>query len=49
MLDELVYVDEERLIALDVLLRQKERVAEAYNKKVKSKSFHLGDFVWKVL
>jgi len=39
MLDELVDVDEERMMALDVLLRQKERVAQAYNKKVKSKSF----------
>jgi len=49
MLDELVDLDEERLTALDVLLRQKERVAKAYNKKVKSKSFNVGDLVWKVL
>jgi len=48
-LDELVDIDEERLMALDVLLRQKERMAKAYNKKVKSKSFNLRDFVWKVL
>jgi len=31
------------------LLRQKERVAKAYNKKVRSKSFNFGDYVWKVL
>lgn len=31
MLDELVDVDEERLMALDVLVRKKERVAKAYN------------------
>jgi len=49
MLDELVDLDEERLTALDVLLRQKVRVAKAYNKKVKSKSFNVGDLVWKVL
>jgi len=49
MLDELVDVDEERMMALYVLLRQKERVPKAYNKKVKSKSFNFGDFVWKVL
>jgi hypothetical protein len=49
MLDELVDVDEERLTVMDILLRQKERVAKAYNKKIKSKSFNLGDFVWKVL
>jgi len=47
MSDVLVGVDEERLMALEVLLRQKEHVAKAYNKKVKSKSFNIGDFVWK--
>jgi len=45
----MVDIDEERLMALEVLIRQKERVAKAYNKKVKSKSFNIGDFVWKVL
>jgi hypothetical protein len=46
----LVDLDEERLQALDVLIRQKERVAkEAYNKKVKCKTFDLGDLVWKVI
>jgi len=49
MLDEMVDVDEERLKTLEAPLRQKERVAKAYNKKVKSKSFYIGDFDWKVL
>jgi hypothetical protein len=49
MLDELVDLDEERLKALEVLTRQKERVAKAYNKKVKSKAFNVGDLVWKVI
>ncbi|KAK2366564.1 hypothetical protein QL285_079929 [Trifolium repens] len=49
MMDELVDLDEERLQALDVLIRQKERVAKAYNKKVKYKTFNLGDLVWKVI
>ncbi|CAJ2651685.1 uncharacterized protein LOC123895384 [Trifolium pratense] len=49
MLDELVDVDEERMQALDVLVRQKERIAKAYNKKVKPKTFNLGDLVWKVI
>ena len=49
VLDELVDLDEERLKALDVLMRQKERVAKAYNKKVKSKTFDVGDLVWKVI
>ncbi|CAJ2644577.1 hypothetical protein L195_g019751 [Trifolium pratense] len=48
-LDELVNVDEERLQALDVLVRQKERIVKAYNKKVKPKTFNLGDLVWKVI
>jgi hypothetical protein len=49
MRDELVDLDEERLQALDVLIRQKERIAKAYNKKVKYKTFNLGDLVWKVI
>ncbi|XP_045798024.1 uncharacterized protein LOC123892265 [Trifolium pratense] len=49
MLDGLIDVDEERLQALDALIRQKERIAKAYNKKVKSKTFDLGDLVWKVI
>jgi len=36
-------------MALEVLLRKKERVAKTYNKKVKSNSFNIGDFVWKLL
>jgi len=35
VLDELVDLDEERLKALDVLMRQKERITKFYNKKVK--------------
>lgn len=31
--DELVDLDEERLRVLDILMRQKERVAKSYNKK----------------
>lgn len=49
VLDELVDVDEERLTALEVLTKQKERIAKAYNKKVKSKLFAQGDLVWKVI
>src|ERR1044072_4592987 len=49
MLDELVDLDEERLNALNTLIRQKERVSKACNKKVKSKAFLLGDLVWKVI
>jgi len=48
-LDELVDLDEERLMTLEVLTRQKERVEKAYNKKVKSMLFAQGDLVWKVI
>lgn len=34
MLNELVFLNEERLTALDVSIRKKECVAKAYNKKV---------------
>jgi hypothetical protein len=47
--DELVNLDEERLRALHILMRQKERVAKSYNKKVKSKTFDVNDMVWKVI
>ncbi|WJX45968.1 hypothetical protein P8452_32810 [Trifolium repens] len=49
MSDEFVDLDEERLSALEVLTKQKERVAKAYNKKIKSKSFNIGELVWKVI
>ncbi|XP_050875686.1 uncharacterized protein LOC127079331 [Lathyrus oleraceus] len=49
MLDELVDLDEERLNALELLKRQKKRVENSYNKKVKIKSFSPEDLVWKVI
>ncbi|XP_050889374.1 uncharacterized protein LOC127094604 [Lathyrus oleraceus] len=49
MLDEMVDLDEERLPALNMLIRQKERVVKAYNKKVMSKAVSGGDYVWKVI
>jgi hypothetical protein len=49
VLDELVDLDEERLKALDILMRQKERITKFYNKKVKSKTFDINDLVWKFI
>lgn len=49
MLDEIVDLDEERLASLDVLIRKKEWVAKAYNKKVKEKEFAVRGYVWKVI
>ena len=49
MTDELVDLDEERMLALAALRRQKDRMAKAYNKKVRDKVFHVDDLVWKVI
>ncbi|XP_050875274.1 uncharacterized protein LOC127078902 [Lathyrus oleraceus] len=49
MTDELVDIDEERMLELDSLQRQKEKVARAYNKRVKGKVFAVGDLVWRVI
>ncbi|XP_050876195.1 uncharacterized protein LOC127079883 [Lathyrus oleraceus] len=49
MLDELVDLDEERLNSLELLKRQKKRVENSYNKKVKLKTFSPKDLVWKVV
>ena len=45
MTDELVDLDEELMLVLDALRRQKDRMAKAYNKKVKEKVFHVDDLV----
>lgn len=49
MLDELEKFKNEIFVALDVLIRQKEHVDKAYNKKVKVKTFASRDLVWKVI
>lgn len=48
-MDELINLNEERLSALDVFISQKKRVAEAYNKKVKTKVLFVRDYVRKVI
>lgn len=48
-MDELVDLNKERIISLDVLTRQKECVAKAYNKKVKLKVFSVIYYLWKVI
>jgi hypothetical protein len=49
MLDRLDEVSDERVNALGEIERDKLRVAIAYNKKVKEKSFQFGDLVWKMI
>jgi hypothetical protein len=44
MLDRLDEVSDERVKALGKIERDKLRVAKAYNKRVKEKSFQIGDF-----
>ncbi|XP_050914749.1 uncharacterized protein LOC127129640 [Lathyrus oleraceus] len=49
MFDELAYLDEERLAATEMLIRQKECVAKLYNRKVREKTLTDNDYVWKVI
>nr|KYP49086.1 hypothetical protein KK1_029208 [Cajanus cajan] len=49
MYDELVSLEEERLIALQNLVQQKERIEKTYNKRVKVRDFRVGDLVLKVI
>ena len=45
-MDRIDEVPEKRLKALQEIEKEKLRVAKAYNKKVKEKSFQIGDLVW---
>ena len=47
MMDNIDEVTDVRLKALKEIEKDKARVAKAYNKKVKSKSFQVGELMWK--
>jgi hypothetical protein len=49
MLNRLDEVSDERVEALDKIERDKLKVAKAYNKRVKEKSFQVRDLVWKTI
>jgi hypothetical protein len=49
MLDRLDEASDERIKALEEIERDKLGVAIAYNKRVKKKSFQVGDLVWKTI
>nr|KYP53806.1 hypothetical protein KK1_024380 [Cajanus cajan] len=49
MYDESESLEEERLIALQNLVQQKERIEKTYNKRVKVRGFQVGDLVLKVI
>ena len=49
MMDNIDEVTDKRLRALKEIEKDKLRVAKAYNKKVKIKSFQVGDLIWKII
>ena len=49
MMDNINEVTDKRMKALKEIEKDKLRVARAYNKKVKGKSFQVGDLVWKTI
>jgi hypothetical protein len=49
MMDNVDEVTDKRMIALGAIEKDKIMVASAYNKKVKAKSFQVGDLVWKTI
>ncbi|XP_050908908.1 uncharacterized protein LOC127122650 [Lathyrus oleraceus] len=49
MFDKLVDLDEERLAKVEMLIRQKERIAKVYNRNVKERTFTDNDYVWEVI
>jgi hypothetical protein len=49
MMENIVEVTGKRLMALREIEKDKIMVSKAYNKKVKAKSFQVGDLVWKTI
>ena len=49
MMDNMDELTDKRMKALKEIEKDKLRVARAYNKKVKGKSFQVGDLVWKTI
>jgi hypothetical protein len=49
MMDNIDEVTDKRLMALKEIEKDKTMVAKAYNKKIKAKSFQVGDLVWKTV
>jgi Mg2+ and Co2+ transporter CorA len=49
MMDNIDEVTDKRMEALEEIEKDKRQVARAYNKKVKAKSFQVGDLVWKTI
>ena len=42
-------VNERRVQAFNYMMIQKNKVAQTYNKRIKRKSFEVGELVWKII
>jgi hypothetical protein len=49
MMDNIDEVTDKRMKALKEIEKDKLRIARAYNKRIKGKSFQVGDLVWKTI
>jgi hypothetical protein len=49
LMDNIDEVTDKKLVALEEIEKDEIMVAKAYNKKVKAKSFQVGDLVWKTV
>jgi hypothetical protein len=49
MMDRIDEVPEGRLKALREIKKERMKVIKAYNKRVRGKSFQIGDLVWKMI
>jgi hypothetical protein len=49
MMDNIDEVTDKRVTTLGEIEKDKIMVTKSYNKKVKAKSFHVGDLVWKTV
>ena len=49
MFQELESADDDRIMALENIKMNKEKVAKSYNKKVKRKQFAEGNIIWKAI
>ena len=49
MMAEIDDLDEAQASALNSIILQKQKVIKSYNRKIRPKTFAIGDFVWKVI
>jgi hypothetical protein len=49
MIEEMDDLDEAQVATLNSIILQKQRVIKNYNRRVRPKTFAIGDLVWKVI